>query len=302
MNFTLGRPTRSWIFVPGDRQQFINKAEHLSADVIVFDLEDGVLPEGKAEARQRVALALKGEWQGPLRFVRINGYGTEWFEEDLAAVLVPGVAGICLPKSESAGMVEDLSRRLDDIEGKWRSEYEDRSFSLRILATIESAAGLLRAPAVAATSPRICGLVFGAEDFSLGLGLSPRREGEAGDFLYARSAIVVAAASANVISVDSVFPDLDDMDGLETDAQFARRLGFGGKATFNPRQLEVINRQFSPTAQEIEYAQRVVNAFENAESRGEGTIALDGQLVDLPIVNRARSMLHAVQYLHSKEP
>jgi citrate lyase subunit beta/citryl-CoA lyase len=133
--------------------------------------------------------------------------------------------------------------------------------------------------------------MFGAEDFGRELGLPTRREGEASRLLYARSALVVAAAAANVQVIDGVWPDIQDTAGLAADCQLARQLGFTGKSLIHPGQLDIINAAFSPTPDEVAYAQRVVQAFEEAMARGEGSIAFGGQLIDLPIVERARRTL-----------
>jgi citrate lyase subunit beta/citryl-CoA lyase len=163
--------------------------------------------------------------------------------------------------------------------------------SVEFIATIESARGLLAAPAIAAASGRVAALMFGAEDFSLDIGLPPNREAEARELIYARSAIVVAAASAHVQSIDGVYPDIRDAEGMERDAVQARRLGFSAKSTFHPGQIDIINQVFSPTDDDVAYAERVVAAFEEAEAAGQGAVALGGQLIDRPIVERARRVL-----------
>jgi len=162
---------------------------------------------------------------------------------------------------------------------------------VRIIAAIESAAGLLHAPAIAAANARILAIMFGAEDYALDVGLSTKREAEASELVYARSAMVVAATAARVISIDGVFPDLDDPGSFLADVVRARRLGFRAKSTFNPRQVESINEYFSPTEEELDYARRVVAAFEEAVERGDAAVAVGGQLVDLPIVRRAEGLL-----------
>jgi len=139
--------------------------------------------------------------------------------------------------------------------------------------------------------------MFGAEDFAMDLGLGTRRSEEAQQLLYARSALVIAATHRRLLSIDGVYPDLDDEEGLEADALQARRLGFTSKSTFNPRQVEVLNRIFSPQPDEVEYATKVVNAFTAARERGEASVAVGGQLVDLPIVRRAERTLELVAEL-----
>ena len=282
---------RSWLFVPGNRQRFIDKAlEETQPDAVYLDLEDGVPPHEKSIARKLVAEALARPATGVIRYVRVNRAGTDWWRQDVETVLVPGIDGICLPKVEEEEDIRLMDAELDSFE---------RSTGLpagqvRILLAIESARGLLRAPALAACHGRVSGLMFGAEDYALDLGLGTRREGEAAELVHARASLVVAATSANVMSVDGVWPDLDDEDGLWADVRQARRLGFSGKSTFHPKQMQVINEVFTPSAEELEYAQRVVAAFDEAQARGDGALAVGGQLVDLPIVVRAQQLLESM--------
>ena len=141
------------------------------------------------------------------------------------------------------------------------------------------------------------GLMFGAEDYALDLGLAAQREGEARELIHARSSIVVAAAAARILSIDGVFPNLDDDEGLERDIVQSRRLGFSAKSTFNPRQVTLINKIFSPAPDELDYARKVVDAFKEAQARGDGSVAVGGQLVDLPIVLRAQRLLELERQL-----
>ena len=152
----------------------------------------------------------------------------------------------------------------------------------------------MNAVSIADAGARVIGLMFGAEDYALDLGLGARREREAAELLFARSWIVNAATAAAVLSVDGVFPNLDDPAGLLEDVRQARRLGFTCKSTFNPRQLEVINQVFSPQPDEIAYARRIAAAFREAEARGDASVAVGGQLVDRPIVLRALRILDIV--------
>ena len=278
---------RSWMFVPGNRQRFIEKARTSSADAVLLDLEDGVMPTEKASARTMVADALAGFWDGPERYVRVNACGTPWFEHDLAAVVGPGITGICLTKVSGPQDIAAAAKLLDQRERELRVA----SGSVRILAAIESARGLLNAAAIAGADARLVGLMFGAEDYALDLGLGTHRQNEAAELIYARSAMVVAAAAHGLLSIDGVFPNLSDPDGLLRDTLQARRLGFTSKSTFNPRQIEVINQVFSPQLDEIEYARRVADAFRVAEANGDASVAVGGQLVDRPILLRALRIL-----------
>lgn len=280
------RPTRSWMFVPGNKERFLGKAAQSDVDCVFLDLEDGVLPDAKAQARTMVAAALRTPFR-PQRYVRLNAVSTTWFADDLAEVVPAAPDGVCLPKCEDAGQVTDLAARLADLE---------RGNSLppgstRVVAAIESPAAIMAAASIARAHPRVTALMLGAEDLALDIGLGTARAAEAAELIFARSMVVYAAAAARVASIDGVFPNLDDPDGMERDTLQARRLGFTAKSTFNPRQVEVINRVFSPRPDEIAYASLVVKAFHEAEARGDASVAVGGQLVDRPIVARARRML-----------
>ena len=284
------RIMRSWMFVPGHQQRMIDKAYGLKLDVAMFDLEDGVPPGEKDTARAMMPETLAHPSTGMLRFVRIHPAGTEAIEADLPAVIQPGLDGLTLTKVNCPEDVLQVCAVLDEREegaGLQRG-------SVRLLATIESARGLIQAAAIAASSPRLVGLMFGAEDFAMDLGMFNVRQGEAGDFLYARSALVVAAASEGLQAIDRVYTEIRNPTGLEQDTRFARDLGFTGKALIHPAQIEVVEKVFRPTDAEVEYARRVVDAFETAEAAGAGAVAVDGQMVDLPVVERARRVLQLV--------
>jgi citrate lyase subunit beta / citryl-CoA lyase len=286
---------RSWMFVPGHRQKMIDKALGLNTDAIMLDIEDGVAPNEKDTARQLIAAAL-GQPKAPnssARFVRINAIGHARMDADMDAVVRPGLEGLVLPKVETAEEVKTVDAILTEREEKQRMA----SGSVEVLVAIESPRGLLNAPAIAGCSPRVCGLIFGAEDYGRELGLPTSREAEARDLLYARSAVVVAAASAHVQAVDGVWVDLKDTDGLLGFARQARRLGFSGMSLIHPSQIDPINQTFSPTLEEIDYARQVVKAFEEANARGDGSIAFGGQLIDRPIVERARRTLEMANSL-----
>jgi citrate lyase subunit beta/citryl-CoA lyase len=182
----------------------------------------------------------------------------------------------------------DDVRKVDSILTEREPKLGMRKGTVKLLIAIESPRGLLNAPAIAVSSPRVTGLIFGAEDFGREIGLPTSREGEARDLIYARSAIVVAAAAAHVQAVDGVWVDLNDTQGLLNFAKQARQLGFSGMSCIHPSQVDAINTTFSPTADEIGYARQVLKAFEEANVRGDGSIAMGGQLIDRPIVERAR--------------
>ena len=278
------------MFVPGHQQRMIDKAYGLKLDVAMFDLEDGVPPDEKDTARTMMAETLSRPSTELLRFVRIHPAGTEAIEADLPAIIRPGLDGLTLTKVNCPEDVSQISAILDEQEERAGL----RQGSVRLLATIESARGLIQAAAIAAACPRLVGLMFGAEDFAMDLGLFNVRQGEAGDFLYARSALVVAAVSEGLQAIDRVYTEIRNPVGLEQDTRLARDLGFTGKALIHPAQIEVVEKVFRPTDAEVEHARRVVDAFEAAEAEGAGAVALDGQMVDLPVVERARRVLQLV--------
>ncbi len=286
---------RSWMFVPGHRQRMIEKALGLSTDAIMLDIEDGVAPSEKDTARKLIREALGRERppKSPSCFVRVNAVGHERMNADIEAVLRPGLDGLVLPKVETAEEVLKVERILKDRESKLKMALG----GVKLLIAIESPRGLLNAPAIAACSERVLGLMFGAEDYGRELGLPTTREGEARDMIYARSALVVAAASAHVQAVDGVWVDLKDTEGLLGFARQSRRLGFSGMSLIHPSQIDPINNVFSPTAGEIDYARQVLKAYEEAVARGDGSISFGGQLIDKPIVERARRTLDLAQAL-----
>jgi len=171
--------------------------------------------------------------------------------------------------------------------------------SVRLLLALESPKGLFNAYSIATASTRVIGLMFGAEDFSRELSLPLRREGEAVDLIYARSAMVTAAAAAHVQAVDGVWPNFQDIEGLKKFALQSRRLGFSGMSLIHPAQVAEVNAAFTPTAEEVDYCRRVVQAFDDARARGEGAIAFGGQLLDMPIVDRARQTIALAESLKS---
>ena len=293
---------RSWMFVPGDRGRMLEKAFGLSVDAIMMDLEDGVAASEKDTARRQIAAALDqlaarlkedASTHTPSRYVRINAVGHERMREDLASVVRPGLEGLVVPKVETPEQVKIVERILDVRE----PELKMPANNVRMLVAIESPKGLFNAYSIASASPRVIGLIFGAEDFCRELSLPLRREGEARDLIYARSAIVTAAAAAHVQVVDGVWVDLKDPEGLATFARQSRRLGFSGMSLIHPSQIDAVNAAFTPTADEIDYARRVLKAFEDARARGEGAVAFGGQLLDYPIVDRARQTVELAELL-----
>jgi citrate lyase subunit beta/citryl-CoA lyase len=286
---------RTWMFVPGHRQRMIDKALGLSSDAVILDIEDGVPPDEKTSARKLIAEALSKTHpaEAPTRFVRVNAIGHERMEQDLDAAITPGLDGLVLPKIET---VDEVLHAADSVRQR-ESQKGIALESIKFLVAVESPRGLLNAASLAGCCPRVIGLMFGAEDYGRELGLPTAREGEARDMIYPRSALVVAAAAAHVQAVDGVWVDINDTEGLRNFARQSRRLGFTGMSLIHPGQIEPINTAFSPTPDEIVYARKVLEAFTQATARGDGSIAFGGQLIDRPIVERARRTLELAQVL-----
>ena len=258
---------RSYLFVPGDRPDRFEKARQSGANAIIIDLEDAVQSTHKDLAREAVA-----SWLSPTRpvYVRINAVGTPWFERDLEVVGLPGVLGVVLPKAEHPEQIAGVAARLTG--------------EAQVLPLLETALGVWNALAVA-QAPRVERLAFGSVDFQLDTGIT----GEQEELLYARSRLVLASRVASILPpVDGVTMVLEDMIRLQEDVARARRLGFGGKLCIHPKQVELINQGFAPTDAERAWARRVLSA---AEATGAGALQLDGELIDRPVIERARSIL-----------
>lgn len=260
-------PGRSYLFVPGNRPDRFEKALGSEADAVILDLEDAVPDGSKAEAREAIAV-----WLDPDRpvYVRVNGAATEWFEDDLEAVVRPGLAGIVLPKAETPDEISGVGARISE--------------GASVLPLLETAAGVWDARALA-ESPRVERLAFGSIDFQLDAGI----DGEAEELLYARSRLVLASRVAGILPpLDGVTAALDDPDRLAADVDRARRLGFGGKLCIHPRQVEAVNQRFAPSETEVSWARRVLEA---AEAAGTGAVRFEGEMIDRPVVERARRIL-----------
>ena len=262
---------RSVLFAPGNDRHKLAKALESGADAVVADLADAVPPEEKSAARTVVRELLPAASTSSLVAVRVNAADTSFWEDDLRAVADLELAALVLPKATPEA-VERLGR-----EGP------------PVLAIVESAQGLRRAYDVA-SAPRVAALALGAVDLGVELRLEPRADGQ--EVLVARSLLVLDSAAAGLRApFDLVHLALDDVEGLEAECRLARSLGFRGKVCVHPAQVEVVNRVFSPTRDELERARRVVEAYERGVADGAGVVRVDGEMVDLPVVERARQVL-----------
>jgi citrate lyase subunit beta/citryl-CoA lyase len=263
------RLPRSYLFVPGDRPERYAKARAAGADAVIVDLEDAVAPEAKPRAREALAAAL--DEAAPI-IVRVNAAGTPWFADDLELCRHPGVAAIMLPKAEGI----DAACAVVEVT------YKD------VLAIIESARGVEQARQIASV-PGVMRLVFGSVDLALDLGIDCAPDGAETELLAFRSQLVLASRLAGLAApVDGVSTAIDDLQRLHADTERSRRLGFGAKLCIHPKQLASVQAVFTPTPERLDWARRVCKAFASA---GGAAVAVDGQMVDLPVVQRARAVL-----------
>lgn len=277
---------RSPLFVPGNRADMLEKALGLTPDAYVPDMEDSVPWDEKANARSVVAsfverLAATGRPVMP----RVNSLDTGLLEEDLAAVVGPQVFGISVGKIGSAADISEVSSVLESLERHAGLQ----TGRVAIVPWIETARGVVNAYEICSASPRVVAVGFGAEDFTNDMGI-PRTEDDS-EVDYARRAVCVAARAAEVAALDTPYFGFRDAEGLRQSVQAARRCGFSGKFAIHPAQIQTINEGFSPSDAEVEHARRVVAAFEEAEREGRGATSLDGMVIDVPVVRRARGLL-----------
>ncbi len=283
---------RSKLFVPASRPELFAKAVAGPADALSFDLEDAVQESHKEEARRTLAafLAQAGPRPGgKVVIVRVNGLGTPHFEADLAAVVSPAVDIVNLPKPESGDDVRAAAAALAQHE---RALGLARPIGL--LPNIESPAGLRRAAEIASAAPRVVGLQLGLGDLFEPFGID---RADAAAVHATQLAVRLAAAEAGVWACDTVYGTVSDPDGYTREATAARRLGFIGKSCIHPSQVPLANAVFRPTDAEIASALRVVEAARGAEMRGVGAFLVDGRMIDLPFIERARSVLNAARQL-----
>ena len=270
-------PPRALLFVPGHRDAMLAKATTMPADAIVFDLEDSVPPAEKAAARGRVTALLR-DWPAgaPRPFVRVNSPREGMVDEDAAVAHAHDLTGVIVPKVDRPVELAAVFDALGDVNGR------------HLIVNIETPRALLRAEAFADT-PGVAGLFLGAEDLTLTLGV--RRTPEGDELAWPRFLLVAAARAAGIAAYDAIHAEFRDLTVLERDCAVAVAAGFDGKFAIHPAQLPVITRAFTPSSDEIERARRVVEAYEAALERGEGAVAVAGQMIDPPVAERARMVL-----------
>ena len=277
---------RSLLYVPGNMPGMLQNIPVFESDGVMIDLEDAVPLQEKDAARllTRNFLNFYQERNKEV-FVRINGLDTPYAMDDLKEVLPALPDGIRLPKADSPETVELLDTLLTEHEEMLKLDIGH----FKIIPSIESAQGVLNCVGTAKASPRIVALAFGAEDFTASMEIDRTKTGE--ELFSPRTRIVWAAKAAGVQVIDTIFPDVNDMEALRAETTLAKRLGFTGKSLVNPRQIEVVHEVFRPNQVEIDHALEVMEAIKRARELGTGVIALKGRMVDAPVVARAARVL-----------
>ncbi|MGT2756822.1 citrate (pro-3S)-lyase subunit beta [Streptococcus ovuberis] len=279
------RLRRTMMFVPGANAGMLRDAPLYGADSIMFDLEDSVSLKEKDTSRALVHFALKTfDYSSVETVVRINGLDT-CGALDIEAVVTAGVNVVRLPKTETAQDIIDVEAEIERVE----REYSIPVGRTRMMAAIESAEGVLNAPEIAKASKRLIGIALGAEDYVTNM--KTRRYPDGQELFFARSMILHAARAAGIAAIDTVYSDVNNTEGFQAEVTHIKQLGFDGKSVINPRQIPLVNEIYTPTEKEIDNAKQVIWAIREAESKGSGVIALNGKMIDKPIVERAERVI-----------
>ena len=273
------------MFVPGNNPGMMQDAFIYGPDSIMLDLEDSVKMSEKDAARLLVHNALKSiDYGNTEMVVRINPLSSAYGKKDVEAVVKAGVQVIRMPKTETADEVRELEAEVEKVEKEIGCLGRTQ-----IMAAIESAEGICNAFEIAKASKRMMGIALGAEDYTANL--KTQRTPGGAELLYARETIVVAARAAGIDCFDTVYSNLDDMDTFRKELELIKTLGFDGKSIINPRQIQIVNEVFTPSEKAIEKAKKIIAGIKEAEKRGSGVLAVNGKMVDRPVVMRAERTL-----------
>ena len=274
------RPYRSVLYIPGGRQRALEKARSMPVDAIIFDLEDAVAVDEKAAARAMLVQQLaKGGYGSVSQIIRINGLGTPWFTDDIAAISAVRPQAVLLPKVDNAAMIADLR-----VEMARHVGFE----TTQIWAMMETPRGILNAATIA-DAPGMGGMVMGTNDLTKDI--NARFEPARGPMIAALGLCVLAAKAAGLIILDGVYNAFKDDNGLQREASQGRDMGFDGKTLIHPGQVAIVNAIFAPSLEEIELAKRQIQAFEMATQQGLGVAVVDGRIIENLHVEVAQATL-----------
>lgn len=277
---------RSALFIPGNKRNMLEKAFTVRADAIVPDMEDSV-PDLEKESARKTVRAFLPELRAVSSLVipRVNSMATGLTRADLEAVIGPNIDGISIGKIDTPGDISEVSLLIARLEERAGLPVGH----LKLIPWIETAKAVVNCHDICIASKRIVAVAFGGEDFTNDMGIE--RLPDDMQLVYARSALCTAARAAEVSALDTPYFRFRDIEGLRSNSITAKRLGFKGRFAIHPAQIDTINECFSPSREEIEQARRIVAAYEEAESRGRGSTSLDGLVIDVPVVKRARAVL-----------
>jgi citrate lyase beta subunit len=279
-------PRRSLLFAPGDDLRKLNKAAQSNADAVILEMEDGVAIDRKAIARQTVREAATSiDFGRRERLIRVNDVTTPFFKHDVLETIDARPDAYVLPKVETEEDIWRICEILDEAEQQRGWPAGD----IGLIILIETPRGILNLREICDAEKRLKAIIFGAEDYASFIGA--KRTREATEVLFARSAVVNACGAFGLQAIDMVFIDFSDDAGLEQECLQGRQLGFTGKQVIHPKQIDVVNRCFSPSEAEITWARRVVDGFKASQSDGRGAFALDGKMIDMPVVRQAERIL-----------
>ena len=275
---------RAMLYVPADRDRMLHKCATLKPDSFIFDLEDAVAAADKKEARQRLAAFLSKNQIGPGigTWIRVNSADEVPDVEEIRVAVGAHLTGVVIPKASPLSLAN-----ADELLTKAEKEWGDTGERLKIMALVETPMGIETIDGIIKSTNRVAAVQFGAEDFTLEMGVPRSREGL--EILYPRQRMAIACRAYGVEAVDTPYTDYADEEGLVKDAELVRSLGFTGKTLIHPGQIDPVRRVFTPSEREIERARKIIEIYER--EGGEGSFALDGAMIDRPIIMRAKALL-----------
>lgn len=287
---------RSWLFVPGSSEKKLQKLSSISSDVFILDLEDAVNISVKEKARFYVSEYLKKLSNDTSKYViRVNAYNTPFFESDIEMTLCSNLYGIMLPKSETP---EDILY-VDQFISKVEREKRINKNTIKIIPLIETALGIHNAYGIAKSSKRIPLLIFGAIDYLKDIQAELTLSGE--ELLYPRAHLVNSSRAADIDRpIDTVYPNFKDEKGFLNEAIYAKKMGFQGKLLIHPQQVSVANEAFTPSKKEVKRALKIIKSYEKARANNHGVIQVDGEMIDLPVVDHAKKIVEQYNELTKK--
>ena len=288
----MGR-SRSLVFIPGNNQRFLEKSRTINSDIVCYDLEDSVPQEEKEIARETVRITIQ-EFnkindinKERILAVRINSPTSDQIAADLKKVITPGIDAIVIPKVDDDKQIAEISKTIEKEE----KEKNIQSGIIKIIPSIESALGVVNAYNIAKSDQRITALVFGIFDFLHDMKIDNQDIETITCLMYARAKVPVDARAAGIDSMDFIWQDIHDHSGLRRDLELGKKLGYNGKCIIHPSQIEHVHKVFSPSNQDIEWAEKVVQALDSAKNSSAGAVKLEGKMIDAVHYKQARRIL-----------